>query len=269
VTRQNEMLCRHAQENYNKDLLVVQELECKLNEYRHVLDTLESLVVAQLFELTKMNRAGTGCTLAMQLPHQMLHWEQVVEYAFLADFDLLRDTHKDISQRPWANPSACFALDTYFKMCQAEEEIECLNVEIRRVITYMRDEEHFLRTCKEKISNIHPTLGHQVSQCHKLHSQFNGSHLKHLHDIAMLPGFSGTLIPGVSASKGPGESCSEPAIIISSCLLAPVQPPPSQVLQQNTLDSIQDLEEEEEVECEAEEASHNLQDVLEVSFDPV
>ncbi|KIK14545.1 hypothetical protein PISMIDRAFT_31905, partial [Pisolithus microcarpus 441] len=201
-------------------------------EYRHVLDTLESLVVAQLFELTKMNRAGTGyklwkhiakalqthsaaikaalnrynkCTLAMQLPHQMLHWEQVVEYAFLADFDLLRDTHKDISQRPWANPSACFALDTYFKMCQAEEEIECLNVEIRRVITYMRDEEHFLRTCKEKISNIHPALGHQVSQCHKLHSQFNGSHLKHLHDIAMLLGFSGTLIPGVSASKGPGE----------------------------------------------------------------
>ncbi|KAI6104922.1 hypothetical protein EV401DRAFT_2060716 [Pisolithus croceorrhizus] len=302
VTRQNETLRRHAQENYDKDLLVVQELERKLSvsqrwtpedkewqhagrlvanrEYRRALDTLESLVVARLFELTKMNRAGTGyklrkhiakalqtrsaaikvaldrynkCALAMRPPRQTLHWEQVVEYAFLADFDLLRDTCENVSQRPWAHPTARFTMDTYFKMCRAEEEIERLNVEICRVITYMRDEEHFLRTCEEKINNIHPALGHQISQRRKLHLRFNGSHLKRLHDIAMLPGFAGTLIPGVSALKGP----------------APLQPPPSQISQRNVLDSIQDLEEEEEVECEAEEASHALQDLLEVSFDPV
>ncbi|KAI6001860.1 hypothetical protein EDD15DRAFT_2361192 [Pisolithus albus] len=92
----------------------------------------------------------------------------------------------------------------------------------------------------------HPALAHQVSQCR----------------------FSGTIYPGESALKGPGESNSEPAIIIPACLLAPIQPPPSQIMHRNTLDSIQDLEEEEEAECEAEEASHALQDVLEVSFDP-
>ncbi|KAI6114544.1 hypothetical protein F5141DRAFT_1188000 [Pisolithus sp. B1] len=271
VTRWNKTLCQHAQENYDKDLLVVQELEHKLNvlqhwtpedkewqhvgclvanrEYHHVLDTLESLVVAQIFELTKMNRAGTGYKLWKHIAKALqthsaaiktLHWEQVVEYAFLADFDLLQDTHENISQCPWAHPTVHFTLDTYFKM-----------------------------TCKEKINNIHPTLGHQVSQRCKLHLQFNGSHLKCLHDIAMLPGFAGTLIPGVSALKGPGESSSKPAIIIPSSLLAPVQPPPSQIPHRNILDSIEDLEEEEEVECEAEEASHALQDVLEVSFDPV
>ncbi|KAI6016132.1 hypothetical protein BKA83DRAFT_4465493 [Pisolithus microcarpus] len=298
VTRQKETLCQHAQENYNKDLLVVQELERKLNvswcwvpedkewqqvghlvanwEYCHALDTLESLVVAWLFELTKMNRAGTGyklwkhitkalqthsaaikaalecynkCALAMQPPHQTLQWEQVIEYAFLANFDLLRDTHEDISKHPWAHPT----------MCQAKEEIECLNIKIHQVITYMCDKERFLRTCEEKINSIHPALAHQVSQCHKLHSQFNASHLKRLHDIALLLGFSGTIYPG--------ESNSEPAIIIPTCLLAPIQPPPSQIMHRNTLDSIQDLEEEEEAECEAEEASHALQDVLEVSFD--
>ncbi|KAI6113200.1 hypothetical protein EV401DRAFT_2058780 [Pisolithus croceorrhizus] len=230
------------EENYDKDLLVVQELEHKLNisqhwtpedkewqhvgclvanrEYHHVLDTLKSLVVAWIFELTKMNRAGTVIKVALD------HYNKFVEYAFLADFDLLQDTHENISQCPWAHPT-------------------------------------------EKINNIHPTLGHQVSQCCKLHLQFNGSHLKCLHDIAMLPGFAGTLIPGVSALKGPGESSSKPAIIIPSSLLAPVQPPPSQIPHRNVLDSIEDLEEEEEVECEAEEASHALQDVLEVSFDPV
>ncbi|KAI6110291.1 hypothetical protein EDD16DRAFT_1694427 [Pisolithus croceorrhizus] len=299
VTWQNETLCQHAQENYNRELLLVQDLECKLNiswhwvpedkewqdaghlvanwEYHHVLDNLESLVVAWLFELTKMNRAGTGyklqkhiakalqthsttikvtldhynkCTLAVQPPCQMLRWEQVIEYTFLADFDLLWDMCEDISQHLWADPTAHFAIDTYFKMHRAEEEIKCLNIKICQVITYMCDEEHFLHMCKEKISNIHPALTHQVSQCHKCHSQFNGSHLKCLHDIAILPGFSGTLHPGESALKGP----------------VPIQQPLSS--QPLHGDTHQDLEEEEDIEHEVEEASHTLQDVLEVSLDP-
>ncbi|KIK29667.1 hypothetical protein PISMIDRAFT_6917 [Pisolithus microcarpus 441] len=314
VTRRNETVRRHAQENYDKDLLVVQELERKLNisrrwvpedkewqnagrlvanrEYRRALDNLESLVVAWLFELTKMNRAGTGyklrkhiakalqtrsaaikvaldrynkCALVVRPPRQTLRWEEVVEYAFLADFDLLRDTREDISQRPWAHPTACFALDTFFKMRRAEEEIARLNIEIRRVITYICDEECFLRTCEKKISNIHPTLAHQVSRHCNFHSQFNGFHLKRLHDIAMLPGFSGNLHLGESALKGPGESNNEPDIVIPSYLLAHLQPPSSQPLHGDTH---QDLEEEEDVEREVEEASHALQDVMEVSFDP-
>ncbi|KAI5986552.1 hypothetical protein EDC04DRAFT_2873517 [Pisolithus marmoratus] len=187
--------------NYNKDLLLVQELEHKLDislcwvpedkewqnaghlvanqEYCHALDNLESLVVAQLFELTKMNKAGTGYKLWKHIAKALqthsaaiktLQWEQVVEYAFLADFDLLQYMCEDISQCPWAHPTARFTLDTYFKMCQAEEEIEHLNIEICRVITYMHDEEHFLHTCEEKINNIHPALAHQVSQCCMLHS---------------------------------------------------------------------------------------------------
>ncbi|KAI6027836.1 hypothetical protein BKA83DRAFT_4471322 [Pisolithus microcarpus] len=300
VTRRNETVRRHVQENYDKDLLVVQELEHKLNisrrwvpedkewqnaveaslptagrlvanrEYCRALDNLESLVVARLFELTKMNRAGTGyklrkhiakalqtrsaaikvaldrynkCALVVQPPCQMLRWEEVVEYAFLADFDLLRDTREDISQRPWVHPTARFALDTFFKMRRAEEEIARLNIEIRRVITYICDEECFLRTCEKKISNIHPALAHQVSRCCNFHSQFNGFHLKCLHDIAMLPGFSGNLHLGETR----------------------LQPPSSQPLHGDTH---QDLEEEEDVEREVEEASHALQDVMEVSFDP-
>ncbi|KAI5986451.1 hypothetical protein EDC04DRAFT_2873538 [Pisolithus marmoratus] len=195
VTWWNKTLRQHAQENYDKDLLLVQELECKLDislhwiledkewqnaghlvanrEYRHALDNLESLVVAWLFELTKMNRAGTGYKLwkhiakALQTRSaaiKMLQWEQVVEYAFLADFDLLWDMCEDISQ----------------------------------FITYMCNEERFLHTCEEKISNIHPALAHQVSQHCMLHLQFNCFHLKCLHDIATFPEFSSILYPGKS-----------------------------------------------------------------------
>jgi hypothetical protein len=81
-TTRNETAWRHAIENYDKDLKVVQELEVKLgitrrwvpddHEWRdagrlvanrklqRVLDNLEGLVVARIFELSKMNRAGTG-----------------------------------------------------------------------------------------------------------------------------------------------------------------------------------------------------------------
>ncbi|KIK17516.1 hypothetical protein PISMIDRAFT_15072 [Pisolithus microcarpus 441] len=243
-----------------KIMIRIYSLFKNLSEYRRALDNLESLVVVRLFELTKMNRAGTGyklqkhiakalqtrsaaikvalnhynkCALVVQPPRQTLRWEEVVEYAFLADFDLLRDMREDISQRPWAHPTARFALDTFFKMRRAEEEITCLNIEI-------------------------------LSRRHNFHSQFNGFHLKRLHDIATLPGFSSNLHLGESALKGPGESNNEPDIVIPSYLLARLQPPSSQPLHGDTH---QDLEEEEDVEREVEEASHTLQDVMEVSFD--
>ena len=81
TTRQAETVRCHALENYEKDLCLVQELENKLGisqhwvsgdpewentkclvanqKYQHAVDHLEGLVVARIFELTKMNRAGT------------------------------------------------------------------------------------------------------------------------------------------------------------------------------------------------------------------
>ncbi|KAJ7828514.1 hypothetical protein B0H13DRAFT_1454465, partial [Mycena leptocephala] len=68
---------------------------------------------------------------AMMPPKPVLDWEQVVEYAFLADFDLLRESREDIRQEPWALPSGRTAMDQHFKIICAEEEIQQLNVEIR------------------------------------------------------------------------------------------------------------------------------------------
>ena len=81
-TARQETARRHALENYEKDLNVVQELEMKLGvskrwqpqdaewqqagqlvarcKYQRALDHLEGLVVARIFELSKMNWAGTG-----------------------------------------------------------------------------------------------------------------------------------------------------------------------------------------------------------------
>ena len=82
ATRQTETARHHALENYEKYLHLVQDLENKLGisrcwvpgdpewedaerlvsnrKYQRAIDHLEGLVVARIFELSKMNRAGTG-----------------------------------------------------------------------------------------------------------------------------------------------------------------------------------------------------------------
>ncbi|KAG2137761.1 hypothetical protein BD769DRAFT_1626713 [Suillus cothurnatus] len=187
--------------DYERNLKVVQALELKLKikkcwtpedtqwqkvgrlmanrKYQRALDRLEGLIVARIFELTKMNRAGTryklwkhitkalqthsiairsalntynSITSSMYPPHQTLKWEDVMEYMFLADFDLLHDT-----------PAAHSAMDLYFKMCWAREEIQCLNVEIRCLATYIRDEDNYLRRCEDQLKDVNPALAHQIA----------------------------------------------------------------------------------------------------------
>ncbi|KAG1785400.1 uncharacterized protein HD556DRAFT_1435129 [Suillus plorans] len=283
---------RHALENYKKDLKIIHDLEMKLGvdkhwqpediewqnagwlvanrKYQLALDTLEGLIVARIFELSKMNRAGTGYKMqkhiskalqvqsaairtalnrynltarALSSPHPALKWEDVVEYAFLADFELLRDARKDISQRLWATPSGRHAMDLYFKMCHAREEIKCLNVEIRHVATYLQDERHYLEECEILLHTLHPGLAHQVQILRNMHGRFLDYHCQRLQDIAGLPGFSRTLLPGQALHNSPGESASSPG----------------------DEDGLEDLEEEEDDEQLAEEESHTLQDILEVS----
>ncbi|KXN91215.1 hypothetical protein AN958_02171 [Leucoagaricus sp. SymC.cos] len=89
------------------------------------LDELKALVISHLFELTKMNMSNTSYKLckhivkalhsrsqaitntlkwynaaasALDLPRQTLTWNQVVQYAFLSEFDLLRDSQEDVHQ---------------------------------------------------------------------------------------------------------------------------------------------------------------------------
>ncbi|KAG1724205.1 uncharacterized protein EDB91DRAFT_1239991 [Suillus paluster] len=241
VTRRLETTRRHALENFEKDLGV------------RSLDQLEGLIVAQIFELTKMNRSGTGYKMrkhiakalqthstairnaldrynaaarALSPPRQTLKWEEVGEYAFLAEFDLLRDSHSNVSQRQWAMPAARQATDLYFKHCRANEEITRLNVE-----------DHYLRECQQQAEAFSPALAHQISLRWQARGRFNFRHIKRLQDIARLPGFSGTIVPGECVLRGTGEK------------------------------SADDLDDDEEELMNMEEAAKALQNVLHITMD--
>ena len=86
----------------------------------------------------------------------------MVKYTFLANFDLLRDTRQDICTRPWATPAARLSMDSYFKVLHAAEEVECLNIKIPHLITFMQDEEAYVLVKETELASTDPILTHQV-----------------------------------------------------------------------------------------------------------
>ncbi|KAG6806822.1 hypothetical protein H0H92_009967, partial [Tricholoma furcatifolium] len=196
--------------------------------YQRCLDELERLVVSRMFELTKMNMSQTGYKLrkhigkalkarsqairsalerynaaaALMTPQRRsLSWDQVVEYAFLADFDLLRDMRQNIEERPWARPSARLAMDQYFKIQRAKEEIQHLDIEIKRVVTHMRDEEAFLSAKASEAAQTDPALAYQVTIYREERLRFHELHRRHFKKLARNPFFTGSIVPGTPLDK--------------------------------------------------------------------
>ncbi|KAI5992239.1 hypothetical protein EDD15DRAFT_2168553 [Pisolithus albus] len=318
VMMQKETVRRHAMENFEKDLKVVQDLEIKLgitkrwvpedeewqtaghlvanHKYQCCLDQLESLVIARIFELSKMNQAGTGYKLCKHIakalkarsaairtaldrfntaacacspPHHQLTFKDIVEYTFLADFDLLRNaTCEDVSQRPWASPAARAAMDQFFKVCHAEEEIKRLNVEVHRIVTYLHDEDRYVNACIAQLQVSHPPLAYQVQLYHNVRAKFTNHHLHLLADIAHLPGFTGTTIPGESMKMNPGDSASEPVTTIPS-LFSIATTLPSPLASPDSVGDDDDLDEVggDEDEDDDDESALTLQEIIHISSD--
>ncbi|KAJ7735271.1 hypothetical protein DFH07DRAFT_870772 [Mycena maculata] len=199
------------------------------HRYQRALDHLEGLVVARMFELAKCHMSGTGYKLckhiakalqarskaikaaivryndaaeAMEPPMPTLDWEEVVECAFLADFDLLREGRHNIRQEPWALPAGRAAMDQHFKLLRADEEIQRLNLEIHRFVTYMVDEEAFLAREEECLrTEGNEGIAQQVRLLRMERGRFTSLHMKRLVKLSKLPGFTGNILPGVSVSK--------------------------------------------------------------------
>jgi hypothetical protein len=176
---------------------------------KHISKALQSRSQAIRSALERYNTAAR----LLPTPRRQLDWKEVVEYAFLADFDLLRDARQDISNRPWATPAGRLAMDLYFKIARAHEEITRLNIEIRRVATYIRDEDHFLQYSETNALQTNARLALQIKLHRAERGRFHNHHRRQLRDIARLDGFSGNILPGTSLATGTGESASVWALL--------------------------------------------------------
>jgi hypothetical protein len=142
-------------------------------------------------------------------PRPNLSWNDVVEYAFLADFDLLRESRQDVRDRPWSKPAFRVLIDKYFKLERAREEIQRLNIEIQRVITYIRDEDTFLRLKESELKETTPIMAHHIQRHRWEKARFNEQHFCRFRKLASLPGFTGSIQPGVSTELHGGMNSTQ------------------------------------------------------------
>ncbi|KAJ7310639.1 hypothetical protein DFH08DRAFT_918249 [Mycena albidolilacea] len=216
--------------------------EIKKQKYQLALNLVEHLIVQRIFELTNVNQSQTGykmrrhiakslqarskavknaidryndAALALDPPMASLTWEQVVEYTFLADFDILRDTWDKVQSRPWTRPAYRLAMDSYFKLCRAREEIQRLNIEIRRVVTWIRDENRFLLDQEESLRSeegkspedveMDQLLAVQVKLYRECRGRFDRTHIQRFQKLARLNGFTGTIRSGTAVERAGSE----------------------------------------------------------------
>ncbi|KAG6807298.1 hypothetical protein H0H92_008067 [Tricholoma furcatifolium] len=92
-------------------------------------------------------------------------------------------------------------MDQYFRMERAQEEIERLNIEIRRVFTHMRDEETFLRIREKEVEDSDVALAFQVHRYREERTRFYEVHRHRFKKLAGHQRFSGVLEPGVPQDK--------------------------------------------------------------------
>ncbi|KAJ7805124.1 hypothetical protein B0H14DRAFT_3091659 [Mycena olivaceomarginata] len=208
--------------------------QVKQKKYQKALDAVELLVVERIFEQTQ-SQTGKGyklrrhiakalqarskavrnaidqynaAAIALDPPLASLTWEQVVEYTFLADFDILRDTRAEVQSRPWTRPAYRLAMDTYFKIERAREELVRLNIEIRRTMTWIRDEGHFLRGRELSLRSTEGKtpeqaeedllLAVQMKLYREQRGRFDDDHRDNFRRLPKLKGFTGSIAPGIA-----------------------------------------------------------------------
>ncbi|KAJ6474081.1 hypothetical protein DFH09DRAFT_1253687 [Mycena vulgaris] len=183
----------------------------------------ERLVVQRLLELTKLSMSGVAYKLREKIgralktradavqralieyntaadtlnpPQDQLVWAEVIQTVSLAEFDLLRDTRTNIRRLPWTQPARRDVARLYFGIKRAKEEIQRLNVEITRLITFTIDEHiNFYRAIVDTYMTV-PHLAHELSVRWQYQARINNSVIQRLVKASRLLGFTGSLFPG-------------------------------------------------------------------------
>ena len=133
------------------------------------------------------------------LGRPVLDFQQVIEYSFLSDFELLHHMHSDITQRPWAQPLIRNAMISWMKTERAKEEIKRLNVEARRLKTYIRDTSLAQRHTIRRLCQTDPALAAELQERHDAQSSIGALLSQQLRKMECLSGFTGWRTFGVRA----------------------------------------------------------------------
>lgn len=151
-----------------------------------------------------INRYNTQAA-ALNPPRPKLSWKDIAEYSFLGEFDLLRHSRTDIRELDWTKPAHREATTKYFKLLRAREEVSRLNVEVRRLRTFVHDEEMETNKVITDLQLSYPLLASELQRQWRSRLATNMFHIFRLNQIENLPSYSGMRGIGVHSRIG-GDS---------------------------------------------------------------
>ncbi|EIW84255.1 hypothetical protein CONPUDRAFT_49671 [Coniophora puteana RWD-64-598 SS2] len=191
-------------------------------KYHQALNNLQRLVVLRLLELHKQNvgRSGqhiakslqTRCkaiqnaiktynTAAHAIGKPALDWSKVSNYSFLEEFTLLRESRDDIRAKRWTQPVIRELMKQSLRVERAKEEVVRLNVEVRRLHTFIVDEKKQFTQVLADLERKHDPVHGAVLEFCRRRRRVNARLMERLEDVFALEGFSGSREPGVSANN--------------------------------------------------------------------
>jgi hypothetical protein len=131
----------------------------------------------------------------LQIPPQpILEYAEVVGYAALGEFMLLKHSRHDLLTKPWAIPENHEMAAKFFKLLRSHEEIMRLNVEIGRLHAWMEFEEKSMASAIVALNNEpSPLLASELQRQYAARCRVNNIHRTCLHKICLLDGYTGTL----------------------------------------------------------------------------
>ncbi|KAJ7846839.1 hypothetical protein B0H14DRAFT_3086242 [Mycena olivaceomarginata] len=194
---------RHAIEQRNRDIELVEDLEQKLgvetqwtsdspqwtatdaalkkHKYLDALDEIEQIILARLFEMTKVHQSGTGYKMRSHIAKALQARSKAIRNAIECYNKVALSMEPPMPTLDWD------------QILRAREEIQRLNIAIKRVVTWIDNEDRFLRKKEEELKETDPLLAVQVTRYRQRRGRSDLYHMHQFWALAKVPGFTGSV----------------------------------------------------------------------------
>ncbi|EGO04960.1 hypothetical protein SERLA73DRAFT_44235 [Serpula lacrymans var. lacrymans S7.3] len=182
-----------------------------------VVEELKGLVIQRLLELSKANLSGTGYKMRKQIsralakrsgairtalqkynwmapkqnpPRPILEYSEIVSYATLGEFMLLKYLRHNILAKPWTVSAKRQVAIKFFKIQCAKEEVLQLNVEVQRLHVWIDNEDRTLFESYNATKVNSPLLAAKLYLLYAKQHRINNVHCNRLRCIYKLEGYT-------------------------------------------------------------------------------
>lgn len=140
-------------------------------------------------------------------PRPVLDYSEVVGYASLGEFSLLKYSRHDILAKPWSIPANREMAMKYFKLVRSREEIIRLNVEIKRLQSWVEHEDQSILKAINSLfaDDQNSLLIDELKAFYAKCCRINDKHCKILQKIYVLDGYTGEHLSQTFDSVMPDE----------------------------------------------------------------